>query len=67
MTNLESLLTEIVKRHPDECRLIEISEEDMKRGWDAWKASAKKMYPLLQQLKHDRAQAFSKAHTTIIG
>jgi len=66
-TNLENLLKNIVAMHHGECEIIEIDQEALRRGWAAWRESARRMAPKLEQLRHDRAQAFVHARDVIIG
>jgi len=66
-TNLQDLLRRVVEMHPGEARIIEIDSEIEKSAWQAWRESAKRIAPKLEQLRHDRAMGYANARNVIIG
>ena len=67
MTNIENLIEEAMKRHPKQGKVIKISKKDLERASEAYKASVKRITPLIEQLRQDRLRGFEKAHNFIVG
>ncbi len=67
MTNIESLIAEALKRNPGKGSIVKINAEETKRAWEAWGASAKKIAPLLNNIRNDRIEALKKAKNVVIG